>query len=294
MHRISLENLPKVSDDKRAQKRRRLARGVHGRHAQDMSLITPENVHQRPQWRVTPLGRLIRPMRMRPARPLDPPLESLRAKNVDKGKRGVKKKERRARSPPARARKQTIDPLRWGSTHLSGIFLDGDGNDGGAGAANRESTEVEEVENILEGSDQTPPRDDETPPDVAGVELDLAAETASALDLLSAMFGEANADWGGTESVDSDVDMAGAAVDIPHAAPGPLETTDFEVIPADHAVQREENGSAIDNQAEAITAPATAGPEQSSNKLKDLFAPREEEGQCSRRYPASVFVSLKK
>ena len=35
-----------------------------------MSLVTPSNVHQRPQWSVTPLGRLIRPMRMRPARPI--------------------------------------------------------------------------------------------------------------------------------------------------------------------------------------------------------------------------------
>src|SRR6266702_1256626 len=292
-HRIILENAPKGSDETRPRKRRRLARGVHGQHAQDMSPITPENIHQRPQWRVTPLGRLIRPMLMRPARPLGPPLHALRAKNLDKGKgkgKGSSRaKKRRARAPPTRARRQTIDPLRWGSTHLSGIFLDGDGHpppplrsekDGGA---NGESTEVEEVEHILDVSDQTPPGDDRTPPHAgAGAELDLAAETASALDLLSTMFGGANVDWGGAESVDSDVEMAGAGAGIPHTAPGPLEPTDFEIVPADHeprAAQRDEKRLAVDRQAETTPTPTMTGPAQPSTKLKDLFAPREEEGE---------------
>jgi hypothetical protein len=64
-------------------------------------------------------------MRMRPARPLGPPLDNLRTKNVEKGSRGKKK---RARPPLTLARRQTIDPLCWGSTHISGIFLDGNGN----------------------------------------------------------------------------------------------------------------------------------------------------------------------
>ncbi|KAI9448860.1 hypothetical protein BJY52DRAFT_1428421 [Lactarius psammicola] len=272
--RIILENTPKVSDDTRPQKRRRLARGVHGRHAQDMSLITPENVHQHPQWRITPLGRLIRPMRMRPARALDPPLHTLRAKDPAKGKGKAKKKERRARAPPTRARRQTIDPLRWGSTHLSGIFLDGGGNG--------ESTEVEEVEHILDVSDQTPPAGDDQTPPLAGVgaELDLAAETASALYLLSAMFGEANVDWGGAEGVDSDVEMAGVDAVIPHASPpGPIEPANIEVVPVDQeprAAQGEEKRSVVvDRQTKATP---TTGPALSSTKLKDLFAPREEEG----------------
>ncbi|KAH9166654.1 hypothetical protein EDB89DRAFT_2075593 [Lactarius sanguifluus] len=251
--RIALENAPKGSDDTRPQKRRRLARGVHGRHTQDMSLTTPENIHQRPQWRLTPLGRLIRPMRMRPARPLDPPL---RAKNPDKAKGIGKAKKGRVHPPPTRARRQTIDPLRWGSTHLSGLFLDG--------GTNGETTEVEEVEHILDVSDQTPPGDDDDDDQTPlRAEVDLAAETAGALDLLGAMFGEAN-DWGGTESVDSDVEMAA------HAVPGLPESTDFEVVPADHeprAAQR----STVDGQEEPTPVPTTT-------KLKDLFAPREQEG----------------
>ncbi|KAN0127685.1 hypothetical protein V8E53_014525 [Lactarius tabidus] len=280
--RIILENAPKDSDVTHQRKRRRLARGVHGRHAQDMSLITSDNVHQRPQWRVTPLGRLIRPMRMRPARPLDPPLDTLRTKNAEKGTRTKKK---RAKAPPTRARRQTIDPLRWGSTHLSGIFLDGNRNalppvrtgPEGDGSAKGESTEVDEVEHILEVSDQTPSGDDKMHPRASDTELDLAAERESALDLLSAMFGDTNTDWGGAESIDSDVEMAGVDADTPRAAPSPLEPTDFEVVPAS---QKEEQSTAVDRQAEATPTPTTTGPAQSStqNKLKDLFAPREEEG----------------
>ena len=55
-HRIVVENALKESDGPRQRNRRRLARGVHNRHAQDTFFITPENVHQRPQWRFTPLG----------------------------------------------------------------------------------------------------------------------------------------------------------------------------------------------------------------------------------------------
>jgi hypothetical protein len=56
----------------------------------------------------------------------------------------------------------------------------------GDGSAKGESTEVDEVEHILEVSDQTPSGDDKMPPRASDAELDLAAERASALDLLSA------------------------------------------------------------------------------------------------------------
>ena len=220
-------------------------------------------------------------MRMRPARPLDLPFDPLRATNVDKGKGKVGwTKKKRTHAPPTHARKQTIDPLRWGSTHLSGIFLNDSGNPPPPrpsqpdGSAKGESTEVEEVEHILEVSDQTPPGDDKTPPYTSGTEVDLAAERASALDLLSVMFGEAN-DWGGAESVDSDLEMA-ADTGIPHAASGPLQSTNFEVSPAD---QREKE-SAVDKQTEATPAPTTTDLAPSTQKkLKNLFAPREEEGE---------------
>jgi hypothetical protein len=74
-------------------------------------------------------------------------------------------------------------------------------------------------------------------------ELDLAAERASALDLLSAMFGEANTDWGDAKSIDSDVEMAGVYASKPRAPSDLLESTDFEdglAAHEPHTSQREE------------------------------------------------------
>ncbi|KAH8997095.1 hypothetical protein EDB86DRAFT_3153477 [Lactarius hatsudake] len=232
--RIALENAPKGTDDTRPRKRRRLARGVHGRHTPDMSLTTPENIHQRPQWRLTPLGTPDPPNAHAPRPPTRP-------------------------APPSQAPRQG-ERERKGEKGAPRISADSFWT---AGLTERRRR-TEEVEHILDVSDQTPPGDgdddDQTPP---RAEVDLAAETAGALDLLGAIFGEAN-DWGGAESVDSDVEMAA------HAVPGLLESTDFEIVPADHeprAAQR----STVGGQEEATPVPTTT-------KLKDLFAPREQEG----------------
>lgn len=134
--------------------------------------VTPENDHQRPQWGVTSLGRLIHPMCMRPVYPVDPLIDALRVKNI----------------------------AISGSMHLSSKFLDDNENS----CTRPESTEVEEVGHILEVT----PLDDayKTPPHAFNAELDLAAESTSALTLLNALFGEANADCG-VESLDSDVEL---------------------------------------------------------------------------------------
>jgi hypothetical protein len=88
----ALNNSP--TDAEPPWKRARLARGVHGRHAANVSLVAPENVHLHKCWRVTSLGRLIRPIRMRPARrshhdrrgPLPSPLASIPGPSVlDRG-----------------------------------------------------------------------------------------------------------------------------------------------------------------------------------------------------------------
>ena len=64
------------------------------------------------------------------------------------------------------------------------------------------------MEHILQVSDQTLLGDDKTLPYAFSINLDLAAERASTLDL-SAIFGKVN-NWGGAESIDSDVEMADA------------------------------------------------------------------------------------
>jgi hypothetical protein len=117
----------------------------------EMSLITSENVHQLPQWRITPLGLLIVQCACAPPAQSDPPLDTIRTKNVELEK-GTKTKKKRTRAPPMRVRRQTVDLLHWGSTHLSGIYLDGNGSaplprrtgPDGDGSVKGESTEVQQ------------------------------------------------------------------------------------------------------------------------------------------------------
>ena len=274
-----------------------------------MSLVTPENVHRRSQWRVTPLGRLIRPMRMRPARPLGPPLDALNSAAYQLGQQGKGRKRRARAGPPTRARRQTIDPLRWGSTHVGGVFLDGgqastalvaSGTRGGGGAStNGESTEIEadeEVEGILDTATQSPADNNDDsraasarpslsfPLELAST--DFAAEQTRTLQLLNSMFGEANEDWGSAESIASDIEQVAPesrANVVPHASQSSHDATaDFEVVPADR--RRPDQKSSVDRQAQtATTAQRNPDPDTvhrpSTSKLKDLFAPREEEGE---------------
>ncbi|KAI9451028.1 hypothetical protein F5148DRAFT_1003802 [Russula earlei] len=297
--RILHENASMQAEETRPRTRRRLVRGVHCRHAQDMSLVTLENVPQRPQWRVTPLGRLIRPMRMRPARPLGPPLDVIKSQDISKGQGKVRRK-RASAMPPARARVRTIDPLRWGSMHLSGIFLGGEQtafspalvpSGEASGEGNGETTEVEEVEEILDAT-QSPADDNldvalraepSAPRDVSPrvpfdpASTDLEAEKARALHLLSSIFGEANEDWGGAESVDSEMEQVAAAPytnAVPSTSPRLRDATDFEVVPS----ARKKESSPAGHPTQSTTTSRNTDRVPSATKLKDLFAPREEEG----------------
>lgn len=68
---------------------------------------------------------------MRPERPL-PPQASSATRRYPKGKaagkdetgKTAKEKKKRVREPDVRARRRTIDPTRWDSVHLKGMFLD--------------------------------------------------------------------------------------------------------------------------------------------------------------------------
>ena len=95
----------------------------------------------------------------------------------------------------------------------------------------------------------------------------LAAERASALELLGAMFG---ASWGGTESVDSGVELM-----LVYRTSRLLEFTDFQVVPADHQLRLAQS-EADDGQSEAppTSAPTSLTQSSTQNKLKDLFVPQ--------------------
>jgi hypothetical protein len=173
-------------------------------------------------------------------------------------------------------------------------------------SGNGESTEVdadEEVEKILDVSQSLaddsedsdiPPRAEPSAPSrspsipVDPTSADLAAEKAKALRLLYSMFDEADEDWGGAESVDSDVEQEVAALTRANAVPqisqgsGSHDAAEFEVVPASQRVSKKWS---VDRQQASQTATITADPQNPdpvqvpTTNLKDLFAPREEEGE---------------
>ncbi|KAJ7056511.1 hypothetical protein C8F01DRAFT_1156449, partial [Mycena amicta] len=61
-----------------------------------MELVTPETAAQRAGWKVTEMGRVLRPMRMRPERPLPPPLAT---ETKPKKKEAATSKPKRRRDP---------------------------------------------------------------------------------------------------------------------------------------------------------------------------------------------------
>ena len=75
--------------------------------------MTPENVEGRGGWKVTPLGRIVRPIKMRPDRPLPLPqvLEVSKSKEARKKKhenKGKDEKKRKRFPTPRRGDEQSI------------------------------------------------------------------------------------------------------------------------------------------------------------------------------------------
>ncbi|OCH96274.1 hypothetical protein OBBRIDRAFT_809203 [Obba rivulosa] len=181
--RIAREHeVDEASDNQPPKKKRRLPHGVQGVHAPDMSPVTPENAASRPGWHVTPLGRIVRPIRIRPEHPLPPPLTTSQPAAKAKGKKAdeTKRKRKRAKDPPTRARRRTIDPLKWGSTHLKGAFLE-------AVVVDRQNAPVMlETQDGYDESDESSEDENESNEEESGTEPRLAdvsmneAETSTA------------------------------------------------------------------------------------------------------------------
>ncbi|KAG6889795.1 hypothetical protein C0992_004060 [Termitomyces sp. T32_za158] len=289
-----------------------------GTEAEDMSLVTPENVATRAGWTVTPLGRILRPMRLRPLHPLPPTNE---VKNgLSKGKGG--KVKRKVREPDTRARRRTIDMTRYGSVHLKGMFLDMEMMDVGKGRE-RKGLEVEAVGDEFHESDTETIQEEEeievaakevteeaeksltsevaksvpppAPPPLDNVpavasfpdnNTDIAAEKKQTLGFLASLFGDKDdADWVGRESVDSDMDEAQIA--IRHRTVVEADDDgDFEIVPMDadatpvlpqkHSAKETPN-ELMDVETEVLVPPSSAKEKHGATKLKDLFAPREED-----------------
>ncbi|KAH9851945.1 hypothetical protein C2E23DRAFT_732078 [Lenzites betulinus] len=304
-----LKRAAEEATDEPPKKRRRLPRGVQGVHAVDMSLVTPENVHTRGGWRVTATGRLIRPVRMRPDHPLPEVLESTKVEKAKaKAKAEKGKRTKRARDPPTRARRRTIDPTKWGSTHVKGIFLENaaarmppmhaasNRSDHGESESD-ESSGAEEVD-VQGASDDSGTESDSpavpmasSPPRPkthttislplktlvpAAATGDLAEETSKALGLLQSLF-EGQDEWGDEESVGSDVDeedLRRVQDDTTRAQAVETEVTDTS--DDDSGAMQVDATSPEQPASVKETVPASAR-DQEKTKLKDLFAPREED-----------------
>ncbi|KAJ7066120.1 hypothetical protein C8F01DRAFT_1052158 [Mycena amicta] len=216
--RIATEN-----NEEKAEPRRKRPRGAV--YAEDMELVTPETAGQRAGWKVTEMGRVLRPMRMRPERPLPPPLAT---ETKPKKKEAATSKPKRRRDPNSRARRQTIDVTRWGSVHLKGMFLE----NAAEVSQKRVPDETRPMEESESSSDEEPASSlnnntgiyiqtnrstttckikshalPQPPPSNTSAAIDLAAEKTGTLRLLRLRCSEAmRRKWGGRESVGSDVD----------------------------------------------------------------------------------------
>ncbi|KAK7686295.1 hypothetical protein QCA50_010519 [Cerrena zonata] len=241
-------------------KKRKLPRGVQGVHAEDMTLVTPENVTSHRGWKVTPLGRMVYPVKMRPMHPLPDPLEDTTV-SKNKSSTSSKEKKKKLKEPPARARRRAIDPTKWNSKHLKGAFLN-------AVVAYPESTQPraksppqkEQLSSSSESNDDdssegevlsqlkpqalspaapvpsstsiTKPINSQPKPAVAVASLvvpldsQLLQEKKSSLSLLQSLFGNNDEDWGGNESLsDVDMDEAQTTLRVVEA------DNNFEVVP---------------------------------------------------------------
>lgn len=310
------------TDGEPPKKRRRL-RGVQGVHARDMSLVTPENVAIRGGWRVTQTGRLIRPMRMRPSHPLPELVVSTqpptKLKEKGKGKSDKEKSRKRVRDPPIRARRTTIDPTKYGSQHLKGVFLENvaaftppaplrsavlieartttnrrspssssESEDGG-----EKDSSSNESEDVSTSSINLATRISAMAPclpkpalvrkrtvELSSSGQDLVGEKKQSLSLLESLFGNAD-EWGGAESVGSDVEGEDERSSVEH--PPSRLSSDAENADMGSAMEVDEPPM----EEATLTASVVPGREQmggvQKTKLKDLFAPHEEDGI---RHPA--------
>ena len=275
--------------DEPPRKKRRLPRGVQGIHAADMSIVTSENVNDRSGWRVTPLGRIIRPIRMRPSHPLPEMIAQAKVTTNQKGQ--GKHKKQRVKPPPMRARRRTIDPTRWGSQHLKGAFLESAGtvphSNPVVESSNTDETtdngedlsSLEQEDPLVVKSSNLPPLREKpisvlvsTPYPVA---VDLAQEKDVTLGLLRSMFGDRNDDdWYGKENVGSDHDIE--FDHIPEDEAETFESTRRIMVVPDVEISTEQAYQ------QSQVAPTSKSPPKA--KLKDLFAPREEEGWFAQQF----------
>jgi hypothetical protein len=245
--------------------------------------------------------------------------------------RAEKKVKRKKRKPekakPVRARRRTIDPTKWDSQHLKGVFLDSiivaddddnppvtapsqshpPGDQEGSGLSSDKEQDQEEEEGnesdsseheaVAEGfptisgaSSSQPPPTTLTEHNTADMDHDFNEEKLRALSLLDSMFGglEGDQQWGGKEALDSDIDIP----ELPSVQTSPSMRSPPsqgvpkgpDLRPAVEEVQEELESEESSAEAppsapeRALTSRTVENANTTKAKLKDLFAPQEEQG----------------
>lgn len=328
-------------------KKRRLNSRV-GTEAPDMSLITPETAHTRGGWKVTEMGRVVRVTRMRPERPLEPPrvtATSAGNKKREMDGKSTGRHKKRVKPPPTRARRRTIDPTRWDSVHLKGIWLDAEVagavetsaglGRSGRGRGDRVGVAEDAGEHVIQrkrragdaecsndehGTDSavsTESEDDDHesvsssvpesaipplpslalspfstahPPPIepAAEEVTpIPQEKLASLALLRTLFSDKDGDegWGGQESLSDVEESKGKGRESQMVVDEDDVGSEIEEVPRANFKGAEmrsdtsdEVGSPLESQAQSIPRSGHTTQNQTQIRLKDLFAPREDEG----------------
>jgi len=278
-----------------------------------MSLVTPENVAERPGWHVSELGRITHPIRVRPDHPLP-------AVEVDP-KVKLSSRKKRHRAPDTRVRRKTIDVTKFGSTQLKGIFLDSvvfapsstkQASPPPVDDFNSSESEESDSNSKVQRQPSPQPPTSFSPPPKKKQEADQAIanpnpslspktmpvvsqpstsavndireEATHSLSLLSSLFAGKD-DWGGYESVGSDIDeealQKGDKMLVDEGEPG------FEVVPVGQAkaqpmalLSDDEESSDDEEPQPAVKEVVQPAPptKPAAPSLKTLFAPQPEEG----------------
>jgi len=258
------------------------------------------------------MGRVVRPMRMRPGKPL-PPASTLTPGTL--GKKDGKQKRKREKAKLVRARRKTIDPTKWDSQHLKGAFLDSivvaddvdnlpvmaiskpttTSDQEAAALSSAEEEEGDESgssepEFAIERPPATPKVTSRPPQPTVDTDHDFNQEKLCALSLLDSMFGglEEDQEWGGKEVLDSDVDMPKMPSVQTPPSPQPthskvsLKEPDLKLAVGESQEDSESEESSAGASTPAPDRAPTSVTTQNANttkaRLKDLFAPQEEQG----------------
>lgn len=202
------------------------------------ALTAPGASQTHPHWKVTPMGRVVRVMKMRPGKGLPPTLLEEHAlgegKSKDKDMRGKKRKKGK-QGPDNRARVRRIDPTLWGSTLLKGMFLENvdieelraqkavqPAEEEGSDSDDSEEEVVEVAETVLPpavpvqasapASPSPPPPDEHSasPARSPSPAPSIRAETSASLALLSTLFPSSSAWSAPPAELDSDIEIDAA------------------------------------------------------------------------------------